>query len=160
MLGSRVPLDDAVLLDLFAGSGALGIEALSRGAAMVTFVEQDATARRALTANLAACAFAARGRLLAADARTAVRRLASQGLRFDGIFLDPPYGLGLADRLLDLVTREGLATPESWAVAEHATGDRLREAYGCLRLTTVKRYGNTTLSLFIGVRTEDGVAET
>jgi 16S rRNA (guanine(966)-N(2))-methyltransferase RsmD len=159
-LGSRVAIDGAVVLDLFAGSGALGIEALSRGAAAVTFVEQDAGARRALQANLERCGLAERGRILGLAAHAAVRRLAGEGARFDGLFMDPPYGRELVDQLLGMVAEQGILRPAGWAVAEHAADDRLRELYGDLRLTTAKRYGITVLSLFMGARTRDDVAET
>lgn len=160
VLGSRVDLEGAVLLDLFAGSGALGIEALSRGAAAVTFVEQDAATRRILQTNLERCGLAERGRILGLAAQAGVRRLAGEGVRFDGLFMDPPYGRELVDQLLGMVAEQGILTPGGWAVAEHAADDRLREAYGDLRLTTAKRYGNTVLSLFMGARTRDDVAET
>lgn len=160
ILGSRVDLEQGAVLDLFAGSGALGIEALSRGAPAATFVEQDAGVRRALVANLERCGFAGRARVLGVAAQTGVLRLAGEGARFGGLLMDPPYGQGLVDRLLALVVEQGILAPDGWAMAEHGVGDRLRERYGGLRLTTVKRYGNTVLSLFMGARTRDDVAET
>lgn len=160
ILGSRVALSGATVLDLFAGSGALGIEALSRGAAAATFVEQDAGARRLLAANLERCGVGNRARVLPAEASAAVRRLAGEAARFDGVLLDPPYGRELADRLLRAVAEHRLLRPGGWAMAEHAAADRLAEAYGDLRLTVARRYGNTVLSLFVGGRTRDDVAET
>lgn len=160
VLGSRVALDGAVLLDLFAGSGALGIEALSRGAASVTFVEQDAAARRALKANLEVCRLADRARIIGQPVRAALVGLAGRGARFDGLFLDPPYGTDLADRTLELVAANALVRPGGWAAAEHHVDDRLAEAYGSLRLTTAKRYGKTVVSLYRDVESRADLAET
>ena len=161
ILGSRVDLEETAVLDLFAGSGALGIEALSRGATAATFVEQDAGVRRALNTNLERCAFTDRARVLGLAAQTGVLRLAGEGARFDGVLMDPPYGQGLVDRLLVLIVEQGILAPKGWAMAEHGADDRLQDSYGDLRLTTAKRYGNTVLSLFmVGARTRDDVAET
>lgn len=159
ILASRVDLEDAVLLDLFAGSGALGIEALSRGAARVTFVEQDGTARRALGANLDRCGMVDRGRVLGQSARAALARLADEGAAFDGVLMDPPYGQELVDRVLTLLAGGRWLREGGWVAAEHHVEDRLAERYGTLRLTTAKRYGNTVLSLYRNEGSGD-VAET
>jgi 16S rRNA (guanine(966)-N(2))-methyltransferase RsmD len=160
ILGSRCDLGGAAVLDLFAGSGALGIEALSRGAAAVTFVEQDPGARRALTANLARCDLAQRGRIYGQSATAALARLAGEAARFDGVLMDPPYGAGLAERLLDMLGQGPLLRPDSWVMAEHHVDDRLAETYGTLRLTTSKRYGKTVLSLYRRTESPDDMAET
>jgi 16S rRNA (guanine(966)-N(2))-methyltransferase RsmD len=160
MLGSRVDLGGAELLDLFAGSGALGIEALSRGAAAVTFVEQEPAARRALSANLERCGMAGRGRTLGQSAQAALSRLAGEGVGFDGVLMDPPYGRALADRSLALLAGGGLLRPDGWVVVEHHAEDQLAEAYGDLRLTTARRYGKTVVSLYQNAQQVDDVAET
>jgi 16S rRNA (guanine(966)-N(2))-methyltransferase RsmD len=160
ILGSRVDLAGAVLLDLFAGSGALGIEALSRGAASVTFVEQDHAARRALQVNLERCRLAQRAQTVGRAVQVALARLAGEGARFDGVLMDPPYGKGLADRTLGLLAASALVRPGGWVAAEHHVDDGLAEAYGDLRLTTAKRYGKTVVSLYLDTRSRGDLAET
>jgi 16S rRNA (guanine966-N2)-methyltransferase len=93
--------DNAHLLDLFAGSGALGFEAASRGAASVTMVDNHAPAARQLEANRDKLK-AANVKVLRADALALVKDLAARGARFDVIFLDPPYQLGLLSQILPL----------------------------------------------------------
>lgn len=148
MLQSRFDLGGAVLLDLFAGTGALGIEGLSRGARCAVFVEQDGAARRVLEANLAACGFAPRGRVLPLPARRALAELAASGERFDGVLMDPPYGRGLADETLGQLAEAGLVERGGWAAVEHRVDDVLAAAYGSLRLTAARRYGKTAVALF------------
>ena len=99
MLGARLDFEGLKLLDAFAGSGALGLEALSRGAAHCTFIENDHAACRAIQQNIATCG--------AADATGLIRRDALKAdlgeAQFDLVFLDPPYGKGLAEALLPLL---------------------------------------------------------
>ena len=111
ILGSRIDLDGAAVLDLFAGSGALGIEALSRGAAAAIFVEQEQAARRALAANIERCALAGRAQVVSQSVRSALARLAKEGRRFDGVLMDPPYGQDLAAQALGLLAGGALLRP-------------------------------------------------
>ena len=100
-LGSLGAVDGATVLDLFAGSGAMGIEALSRGAAHATFVESDAAARRAITANLATCGLAPAADVLAMSVERFIGGVG--GRRWDLALLDPPYDYdGWPELLLDL----------------------------------------------------------
>ncbi len=109
------PLDGAVVLDLFAGSGALGVEALSRGAASATFVERSPVALRAIRANLEAVG--ARADVRARDARAFLRDARAAGGAYDLIFLDPPYrdaaGLGPVLDLSPLLAPGGRVVSES-----------------------------------------------
>jgi 16S rRNA (guanine966-N2)-methyltransferase len=100
-------LEGARVLDLFAGSGALGLEALSRGAAHATFVERDARALRYLRANIAALDAAELVTIVVADALAYVDGLEPGA--FDIALADPPYGRGLADRLIERYRRRPFA---------------------------------------------------
>jgi 16S rRNA (guanine966-N2)-methyltransferase len=138
-------LAGARLLDVFAGAGGVGLEALSRGAAHVTFVERDRRAVAALRGNIAALAVQARARVLAEDAARALDRLAREGACFDLAFLDPPYGSDLAERLLDRLGA-GLIAPGGWIVVQHLT-KRPPDA-GRWTAFRRRRFGETTLTFF------------
>jgi len=106
-------LAGATVLDAFAGTGALGLEALSRGAAHVTFFEQDRAALAALRANIAACDAAAR---VSVQPRDVLRP--GPGTHTKVIFLDPPYNQGLVQRSVNVLRTEGWLRPGSLVIAE------------------------------------------
>ncbi len=116
-------LDGARVLDLFAGSGALGIEAISRGAAFCAFVERAEPARAAIRANLAALGLEARARLDRRDAAALPARAAADGAPFDLAFLDPPYGEGLGEAALVRLAEGGWLAKDAVAVLERGAGD-------------------------------------
>jgi 16S rRNA (guanine966-N2)-methyltransferase len=97
-LRSRGAVEGSDVLDLFAGSGALGVEALSQGAARATFVDSDRGARQAVRRNLEACGFVDRAAIVAAPAERFLARLGAE--RFDLAFCDPPYAYAGWERLL------------------------------------------------------------
>jgi 16S rRNA (guanine966-N2)-methyltransferase len=106
------------VLDLFAGSGALGVEALSRGAAHVVFVESAAGVVATLRANLVALELAEYSEVLRTDAARALPRLAARGDVFELILLDPPYASDLASQTLEGIARHGLLGPAGVVVVE------------------------------------------
>lgn len=116
VLGERI--SGAAVLDAFAGSGALGLEALSRAAASALFFEADRRAAQVCRRNMDACALAG-GRLIQGDCLKLLPHLArTEGLRFDLVFADPPYNRGLLPRLMELLIKEDLLAPEGLLVAE------------------------------------------
>lgn len=146
---SRFDLAGASVLDLFAGTGALGIEALSRGAERAVFVERHAPMAKALEANLLRCGFRGRGEVVALPVERALRKLTDRGDRFDGVLLDPPYERGWLERTLVLLGEGVVLARDAWVMAEHHTDERLADAYGVLRLTQARSYGKTGLALFV-----------
>ena len=114
----RAAVDGALVLDAFAGTGALGLEALSRGAAHATFLETDKAALGALRANIAACREAERCAVLPADATRPPR--ASRACTL--VFLDPPYGKGLVDAALRALSAAGWVEPDAMVCAEAEVG--------------------------------------
>lgn len=133
-LGSMGVIDGARVLDLFAGSGALGIEALSRGAAHATFVDHDVRARQAVTANLDATGLAARATVVAGDA---FAHLTSRSGDVDLVLLDPPYRF---DRWDDLFA----ALPDAVVVVE---SDHPVEPPLGWAVVRSKRYGTTVVAI-------------
>ena len=104
------------MLDIFAGSGSLGCEALSRGAGRVTFVDSSRAAVRSIEKNLRAMEMADRGRILALDVFRALQSLASEEAQFDLVFVDAPYRNDLSHEVLQCLSRLGLAAAEGWIV--------------------------------------------
>lgn len=141
-LAARV--QEAAVLDLFAGTGALGLEALARGARAVVFVERDATMARRLRDHLRATGLQAQAEVWRAPVATALRRLSEEGRRFDLILLDPPYGRGLLDLTLEALAGGAMLAPGGRIVAEGHWRDAPRLPEG-LTLVRETRYGETAL---------------
>jgi 16S rRNA (guanine966-N2)-methyltransferase len=148
ILLSRFDLRNAVILDLFAGTGALGIEALSRGARRAVFVEQGRGALRVLRENVDLCGFALRAEIWPLPVRRALRGLEEHAYRFDGVLLDPPYGCGLVASTLEMLSESVLLRPGAWVIAEGHVDESVSESYGPLRLTRNRRYGKTSIVLY------------
>ncbi|PWC27860.1 16S rRNA (guanine(966)-N(2))-methyltransferase RsmD [Teichococcus aestuarii] len=110
----RAAVEEAAVLDAFAGTGALGLEALSRGAASACFIERDRVALGVLRANITACGEGERARILPGDATRPPRAPAPCGL----IFLDPPYAQDLVPRALAALGAAGWVAPGALVVAE------------------------------------------
>lgn len=136
------------VLDLFAGSGVLGIEALSRGAGEVFFVDRDRVAVRIIKKNLDACRFEERADILPIDVIHAISILKKKGCRFNLIFLDPPYDRGLVMRTLREVVREDLLESGGWIVAEHSKREIPQESLDGIRRMEIKTYGQTVVSYY------------
>ncbi len=131
-------LPGAAVLDLFAGSGALGIEALSRGAVLVRFVESDRGALNFLWANLKTLDLEAQAQVIRSD----VFRALPRSLAFDLALADPPYGVGLARRLVEVWLERPFA---GILCVEHG-----RSELDDMRSDWARAYGDTELSFFIG----------
>jgi 16S rRNA (guanine966-N2)-methyltransferase len=121
--GGREVLDDARVLDVFAGTGALGLEALSRGAAFATFIEQDRAALAALRANITRLDAGGRCAVLATNVLAAPACTASGGAPANLVFLDPPYGGELVPRALHHLAAQGWIAAGAFVVAETARGE-------------------------------------
>ncbi len=136
------PLDGIRVLDLFAGSGALGLEALSRGAASVVFVDRSSAAVAAVKVNLAT--LGAEGEVRRREARAALRDAAARAEAYDLVFLDPPYRLaaGLGQELGDGIA--ALLAPEARVVTE---SDRRHPLELPLPVRDERRYGDTLIRI-------------
>lgn len=148
ILGARIV--GMTVLDAYAGTGAIGLEAISRGARSVTFLESGRAALGSLRANILLPGIdPGRVTVLEIDMARAVPRLEREGGRFDLVYLDPPYAGAELERALRLVGASVLMAPGALVVAEHeADQDPPREA-GLTPIRTA-RYGRTALSFYHG----------
>jgi pantetheine-phosphate adenylyltransferase/16S rRNA (guanine(966)-N(2))-methyltransferase RsmD len=154
------PTAGARVLDVFAGAGALGLEALSRGAAEAWFIERAPAALRCLRANVAGLDLDAACHVVRGDAVAILRRWdatarqrdltggADPGLRFGWVFLDPPYQTDLAARALAVLGEGRLLAPDARVVVEHDRRNPPEPRHGGLVRTDLRRYGDTELSLY------------
>ena len=129
-------------LDAFAGSGAIGLEALSRGAARVVFVDEGAGAIEVVKENLRALEGRGEAQVFRQDARIALAALADSGVRFDVVYLDPPYASELYEPLLEQIGGMGLLERDGVAVVEHFHKRQLPETIGHLFRTRQVRVGD------------------
>ena len=147
ILAPRLP--GCRFLDACAGSGAIGLEALSRGAARVVLVETDAAALQAIRENAKLLAGeAGEVEVLRQDARIALPTLAERGRRFDVIYLDPPYASDLYEPLLQAIARGGLLEEGGVVVAEHFKKRALPETIDGLSQTRGVRVGDHALGFY------------
>ena len=150
VLGARLP--EARLLDLCAGTGAVGLEALSRGAAHVTFVERDPAALASLRENLESLHLQERAAVMAGDVEAALARLRDTGARFDGVFLDPPYEGDLALRCIEMLAPGDLLRDNAVLIVQAFHKTVLPARAGVLDLQWRRRYGESSLALYIRER--------
>jgi 16S rRNA (guanine966-N2)-methyltransferase len=144
-------IEGAVFVDLYAGSGAVGIEALSRGASEAIFVEQAEPALKAIRTNLSALGIRGGYALEARSVASALKRLGSSGRAADVVFLDPPYErTDEYEAVLSLLGGEcrDLVAPGAVVVAEHAKKDDVAERYGGLVRYRVLKQGDAALSFY------------
>lgn len=143
VLGS---MDGARVCDLFAGTGAIGIEALSRGAGSAVFVESAAEPCAVIRGNLAS--FGIQGEVIRADVQGALERFARTGRTFDFVFADPPYDQGFSQTALDFVCGHDILSPRGiMAVTVRKTEDLPERTGECVRVFD-RRYGDTRLAMY------------
>lgn len=145
-MGPRLP--GCRFLDLYAGSGAVGLEALSRGAAGVVFVEQHRPAAALVRENVKALQFPGRAAVHQEDAYAFLRRARPPADAFDIVFLDPPYAGGDVTPALEMIGAGDLLSARGVVVVESARGTPPPESAGDLQLVKRRHYGDTTLSFY------------
>jgi 16S rRNA (guanine966-N2)-methyltransferase len=138
----------AEVLDLFAGTGAVGLEALSRGARYATFVDSSSEAIRLIRKNLSRLGYSGRAEIIQEDARKAVKALARQGRQFDLVFIGAPYETGLAAEALKALVEALPLRPGALVIAETFHKDELGDDFKPLRLVDSRIYGETRLTYF------------
>jgi len=135
------------VLDLFAGTGALGIECLSRGASKAVFVEESPRSLSVLRRNIEECRLREQAEVLGRKVQPALKILEARGEAFELIFLDPPYGKGEARRVLEVLSGSSILTPGTLVVAEHSVSEGI-DSIPSLQRTDLRKYGRTLVSFF------------
>lgn len=149
ILASRIDFSNTRVLDVCAGTGSLGIEALSRGGGSCCFIESDTSVKSILVKNIEVTCFQDRSEIMTMDAVKALHVLASRGRNFDLVFFDPPYDSQLYPYVLESLGSSGILLSEAILVAECSVRNPLQEFYGRLRRFDRRVYGETVLELFI-----------
>lgn len=136
---------DANVLDLFAGSGAMGIEAISRGAEFASFVDSNPKACSVIKANLEKAKMTDRSKVHCIDFKSFLKSAGGDKCQYDLIFLDPPYALGFLDEALGLILEYGLVRKNGLIVCEFDSGTTVNtQGY---KLLKDKRYGRVCVNI-------------
>ncbi len=152
----RKELPGALFLDLYAGTGGVGIEALSRGAAEAVLVESDGLRAGIISRLLSEFGFADKAKVVKAKAYDFSKREVEKGRCYDIIFLDPPYSSEELMKLLPLIGEGDIVREGGLVVAEHFFKSELPESIGTLRMVKAYKYGDTVLTLYRSDRNSQG----
>ena len=139
---------DAAVLDLFAGTGALGLEALSRGAVSAILVDKSAESLKIIAENATLTNSVQLVTICREDVFQALRRLKNAGARFDLIFCDPPYNFGLAPKTLQALDEGDLLNENGVLVLEHSQHEKLPDELKRIVAYRSEFYGETVVSFF------------
>jgi len=146
ILGQR--FSNITVLDLFAGTGALGLEALSRGATHATFVEINEAVTQTLSKNIEKCKLSPQSTLMSCDVDIALKRLGRGQITFDFIFIDPPYEYSRIGKIMNHIVEQKILKPTGIVILEHHRKEPVNDTFGDLRRVDVRSFGNTMISFF------------
>jgi len=149
IISSRREFEGARVLDICAGTGGLGIEALSRGAASCCFIEHDRKVVKILERNLSTTGFAAQSECISLDVLKGLQLLSRQEKCFDMVFFDPPYASGLYADVPETLNALQLLTDQALLVIECSSKMTLAERFGLLFRIDRRIYGDTALEFFV-----------
>lgn len=144
------------ILDLYSGSGSLGLEALSRGALDVTFVDRAEVAVKIIQKNLTELGLTKKARVIQGDVGRVIKKLEKERVMFSLIFVDPPYNQGLVKKTLIELDRSDIVTPFAQIVVGHSRQEELPDSLQALELTRTKRIGQACLSFLFRVESKHG----
>lgn len=154
IMGSLMP--GKHILDLFAGSGSLGLEALSRGALNVTFVDQSPSSTVTIKKNLEQLGLTAKGEILSMEVSKAIDKLAKQNRGFGIIFIDPPYDKGLVKKTLLKLDQSGIVLPFAQVFVGHSKHEPLPDELQCIKHTRTIKIGQSCLSFLFRLESSHG----
>lgn len=144
------------ILDLYAGSGSLGLEALSRGALDVTFVDRGSFAVKVIHENLQSLGLQAKGQIIEGDVIRSIKRLEKQKRIYSLVFVDPPFSQGLVKKTLMHLDQSAILAPFAQVVVGHFKDEPLPESLQTLRLARTKKVGQACLSFYFRLESQDG----
>ncbi|MGL4797372.1 MAG: 16S rRNA (guanine(966)-N(2))-methyltransferase RsmD [Paraclostridium sp.] len=140
---------DSQILDLFAGTGSLGIECLSRGASKCVFVDASKSSIDIVKSNIKKARVDSESEVMNIDCKSAIDKLKARNEKFDVIFMDPPYYENLFVNSLEKISESKLLKEDGIIVVEHDTKEKLPDCVGELIKQKSKKYGNTTLTFYV-----------
>ncbi len=143
-----IDFSNARFLDLFSGSGAVGLEALSQGALFATFVEQNRAQAVGIEKNLENIGLADKAKVFSEDVFKAIEKLSTKGKSYDIIFLDPPYEKDLGIRALQALVISDILAKDARVILEANKREAAPQVIGGLKLTCEKVYGDTKLFFY------------
>jgi 16S rRNA (guanine966-N2)-methyltransferase len=141
-------IEGSKVLDLFAGSGSLGIEALSRAAEFAVFCDQNEKSIEIIKSNLEHTKFTEKSQVILGEAQLILKKLSQQGEKFDIIFLDPPYKRGIVPRILNYLEEFGILEERFIIAVETDIEDELPEKTGTIIVSKQQVYGKTKLTFY------------
>lgn len=141
-------LTGAKVLDLFAGTGALGIESLSRGAESAVFIDKSPESVSVIRDNLQHTGLQALSKVFQSDFENGLKKLSDDKEKFDIIFLDPPYGKGLDIKAVDLIDKYCLLEPDGLIIIESEKIYQLPDRINFFKKVDLREYGRTTLNFY------------
>jgi len=147
LLGARLP--GSIALDVFAGIGALGIEALSRGARRVDFIERDGSALKYLCKNLERIGIGEEAGVLKGDAFTWIRKLHAKGRTYGVAFVDPPYGMGMVARFLSCEEAHPVLGEGGTLVVQHHAKEQVERHPSRYAIESQRTFGDTIVTLLV-----------
>jgi 16S rRNA (guanine966-N2)-methyltransferase len=148
LAGTLGPLDGCAVLDIFAGTGNLGIEALSRGAKSAVFIDSSRESTTIISKNLSLTGFTDRSRIIFKDFCQALGILESSGEVFQLIFIDPPYQKGLIEKCLEQLQKSSVIDEQTVVVTEFSSREDIADCHGCLQQIDKRVYGDSALAFY------------
>jgi 16S rRNA (guanine966-N2)-methyltransferase len=142
-------IPDSRVLDLFAGSGSLGLEALSRGASHCVFVDGSRNCRAIINENILRTHMSGKAQVMQADVFKAISALSGEGSRFDMIFMDPPYCHNYVNKTLQMIDENDIINENGIVAVEHHEDEQPAETVGRLDRIKFRSYGDTCFSFYV-----------
>jgi 16S rRNA (guanine(966)-N(2))-methyltransferase RsmD len=140
------PQDGNSWLDIYAGTGAVGLEDLSRGADRAVFIESSRSCCEAIRVNIEECGLSQKSEVLEMTAEQGIRLLSGRGQKFEIIFADPPYSKGLAGTMPGIIEKSGISAPGGMLVVQHSLREGLEIDSGTWNVSDSRKYGDTEIT--------------